>query len=263
MKNNKVRLTESQLHNVIKESVKNILNEVQLHYGTDNDSYTKEDPFTYKSDRGHSYDYSQKFTNEIKEDYVALAQRLEKLTGTEWHIQPHTSYRTKSKWAHGDYIDNDYFDEGIDFVTTDNRFGNYHKTGDIMDKAEKMVSLFFGKHAYVYSNQKDGCFFIAVSFKGKLRNWNADRSHENSRIMKYGKKHTGYTMGDKSSLKGYTHPYPNDINGMGAAQEEEWFNSTKGNPWFGADRNNTRVKDTIDRWREYYETSDDFDFDEY
>ena len=149
-KKNTIRLTESDLNRIISESVKRIVNEVQVHYGTHNDSYTKTDSYWDSRDNGHSYEYSNEYTNEIKEDYIELTRRLEKLTGCEWHVQRHESEGMTSTFRYGDYADEYYDNEGIEFVCSKTKFGRTRREDAVIkDKAVKMVELFFGDKANV------------------------------------------------------------------------------------------------------------------
>lgn len=250
----KIRLTEQDLHRIIMESAKKLfgksaVNEVNLHYGTSNKSSVKYDMYDNPRDNGHSYDYENEYTNEIKEDYVELARRLERLTNEEWDLQRHESSSYSSEFKYGDYCDDFRGNEGIDFVCKSNFFGNnYKESAAIKDKAVSMVSLFFKGYADVSSYEQDRCFCIEVHFKGKYSNY--DRSHKNSRNLTFGKNYVGYPKKDGKKISGYANPYPNNINGRGAQQEEDYLNSTDGNPWFTADRDKHSVRDEIDKWRD-------------
>lgn len=251
------RLTESRLRGIIKESVKNVLNEVKIDYGRSRSSSHDYDwDSNPNNDRGFGYDEEIEYENEIKEDYVAFAQRLEKLTKTEWYIQPSSSYYSSHN-KHGYDSFEDRYNETLTF-TTQITFNNRVQGAKLLDLIEKIAKAFFAHKSNRSTNE------VIVDYDGKVISvvvygvsyYGGDSvigGHEHSRRMTYGKDYAGYSKPENSRIKGYNHPYPNPKNDEGNYRLNNWERFMNGekpqtyDQWRGVDKQRNMYRD------EYFE----------
>jgi hypothetical protein len=217
-----IRLTESDLHRIIMESAKKLLrkkpiNEVELSYGLNNSVYRKyaipKDPDEHIYDDTfedpYYYEESGERSNEIKEDYVELARRLERLTNCEWRLLRTNDSHIHSAFRHGDYVDDKMCDESLNFICYAEKLGYTREEMEALkDKAASMVKLFFNKNARVISYCQNGYIVIIVYFDSPLNDkWNVDSTHPHSRNLNFGRNYVGYNKDEGTTDIGYAFNY--------------------------------------------------------
>lgn len=262
-----IRMTESDLHQIIKESVNKILKEVKIDYNRHTHSGRNYDwDSNPRNDRGFGYDERVSYQNTIKEDYIGLMKRLERLTGSEWHLSPESHY----SYSHNQSGYDSYSEDMGDSLTFSTYYGgesNRAETAKKLDLIEKVVQAFFGgNEVSVNYNGKA----ISVYVTGVGNGWGRNKhikSHPNSREISYGKDYAGYPKPKDDSIKGYNHPYPNPHNDGGNHQLANWERFLSGqkpmsyDEWSGrGGKYNDDGDYEPDDWYERWEHGD---FDEY
>ena len=264
-----IKLTESDLHRIIKESAKKILKEVKIDYNRHTSSGRNYDwDWNPRNDRGFGYDERVSYQNDIKEDYIGLMNRLERLTGTEWNLSPESHYSYSHNQSGYDSYSEDMGDS-LTFSTYYNGGPSRIETAKKLDLIEKVVQTFFGKGNEVNVDYNGEA--ISVFVTGLGNGWGRNRSvksHPHSRKISYGKDYAGYPMPKSSGVKGYNNPYPNPHNDGGNYQLANWERFLSGSKpmsydeWSGRGSRNYNDEGEYEP-EDWFERNEHGDFDEY